>query len=128
MTVCASAEHDAGRTIDERTLERLCQDLDGNKSAVEGFVSTFIRLWPSRFSRVDGAARRADVTELLDSTLSIRSSSRMLGAVRLDEVAGDVERCGRAGNIAQVRVLVPELAATGQQTLAALKRLIASRH
>ncbi|SEB92096.1 hypothetical protein SAMN04489806_2129 [Paramicrobacterium humi] len=126
-TVCASSELNARVAVDARCLERLCADLGGDMAAIRGFVSTFMKLWPGRLARVTSAAERADFDDLLDSTLSIRSASRMLGAMRLDYVAEDVERSGRAGDISHVRCLIPSLATTGEQTLDALTGVLDAR-
>ncbi|PFG30651.1 Hpt domain-containing protein [Paramicrobacterium agarici] len=129
MSSSVISESEPHLTVDPQRLERLCADLDGDTEAVTGFISAFVRMWPARLDRVRGAVHRNDVEAILDSALSIRSSSGMIGAAQLGAVAVDVERCGRRGDVTGAHALIPRLSTAGSATVTVLSEmLVAGRY
>ncbi|WP_166980667.1 Hpt domain-containing protein [Paramicrobacterium fandaimingii] len=126
MGSCVTDEREAHVAVDPRYLEQLRAELDGDCVAVNGFVATFVSMWPNRLQRVTCATNDDNVGALVDSALSIRSSSAMVGAVRLNAVASDLEQLGRAGDLAGVRRLIPHLRTVGDRTIERLSQMLLS--
>lgn len=124
MGCCVMDEREAQADVDPKCLEWLCVELDGDRGAVNAFVATFVRMWPGRLQRVAVATQNGDVGDLIDSSLSIRSSCTMVGAIHLSSLALDLERLGRAGDLGQAQKLIPRLRTVGDRAVERLSNLI----
>ena len=95
--------------IDDSRLAGLAGALGGDVAAADRFVADFVTAWPERWDRVWSAVRSADTVELRAVLLSIRSSSSMLGAPALAQLATDLltelERYGAVHPDAVARLL-----------------------
>ncbi|WP_181034221.1 Hpt domain-containing protein [Arthrobacter sp. GMC3] len=98
------------------TLHSLEESLDGERALCRNFVCRYVEMWPQRFSRIHDAVTTGHQEAAMDAALSLRSSSMMVGAARLGELAGDLIQlleCGRAGAAAKK---LPALQLCGNQT------------
>lgn len=85
---------------------------------VRRFVQNFIFIWEDRYTRLRNASRARDRSAAIEVLLGIKTSSLMLGAVQLAELAGDLEarlRQGGSGRITPARLLA--LAECGNSTV-----------
>jgi HPt (histidine-containing phosphotransfer) domain-containing protein len=57
----------------------------------------------------------------MDAVLSLKNSAMMVGASRLAQLAVNLERLVKSGDLPAVRRLLPFVALTGDQTVCGLK-------
>lgn len=69
-----------------KTLLDLQESLDEDRLACRNFVARYVEIWPRRFERIHAAATAGNIEAALDSALSLRSASLMVGAARLGEL------------------------------------------
>ncbi|WP_092340312.1 Hpt domain-containing protein [Cryobacterium flavum] len=112
--------------VDPASLQRLRRDLGGDEAVQNRFVNDFLALWHSRESRLRTALASADLEEADVVLLSIRSSSRMLGAVRLENTAGRLQSTLKNRDLSGCRQQLPVLAEVGADTCLALSRHLAA--
>lgn len=72
------------------TLLSLQESLDGEKALCRNFVIRYVQMWPGRFERIQAAVANGDDVDAMDSALSLRSSSLMVGATRLGKLTDDL--------------------------------------
>lgn len=72
------------------TLLTLQDSLDGEKNVCRTFVDRYVEMWPGRFARLQAAVASGDNEQALDSALSLRSSSFMVGAAQLGALTDDL--------------------------------------
>jgi HPt (histidine-containing phosphotransfer) domain-containing protein len=81
--------------LDRAVLERLRDEVD-DENICKTFVRNFIALLPDRAAHVRLSLTTGDLSGALDAVLSLKTSSQMVGAERLAELAADLERSLRA--------------------------------
>lgn len=72
------------------TLRDLEESLFGERSLCRTFVCRYVEMWPGRFERIQDAVSTQDHDHAMDAALSLRSSSMMVGAVRLGELTTEL--------------------------------------
>jgi HPt (histidine-containing phosphotransfer) domain-containing protein len=107
--------------FDESALCELLTSLDGDLDAVIGFVSAFVRQWPSRLARIDDRMRAGDVDGALTAVLSLRVSSQMIGTTQLTSLSTELEHIVHEGDFVAGIDRVETLRVIGAQTLMALR-------
>jgi hypothetical protein len=100
------------RLLDEDALHSLLTAVGRDEAARTRFARDFVSLWETRVQRLANALDRRDAEETHVVLLSIRSSSRMIGAQIIDATATlmhssldrqDLEGCARhLGRLDQV--------------------------
>jgi HPt (histidine-containing phosphotransfer) domain-containing protein len=105
--------------IDHAVLAALRQDV--GEQVLQAFIRTYVDLLISRLGRIDqaiadgdGAAARLDVPDL-------RTSSAMLGAGRLAELADALEQLLGRGRIAAAGALLPTIRGEAAAVVLALR-------
>ena len=92
------------RLLDEDALRDLLNSLGRDEGARSRFARDFVSLWETRVQRLTNALRDRDAEETHVVLLSIRSSSKMIGAQIVDATASlmhssldrqDFEGCAR---------------------------------
>jgi HPt (histidine-containing phosphotransfer) domain-containing protein len=78
--------------LDQSVLSRLRAELDDDEGVWKVFVQNFIAALPQRTERLRLTLTTGDLTGALDATLSLKTSSQMVGAERLAGLALDLER------------------------------------
>lgn len=73
--------------VDPSLLQRMRLDFGGDETTPHRFVTDFLALWNDRELRLRTALASDDLEEAHVVLLSIRSSSQMLGAIRLEITA-----------------------------------------
>jgi hypothetical protein len=102
------------RLLDEDALTALLTSVGRDGGALSRFARDFVSLWETRVQRLTNALDRRDAEEAHVVLLSIRSSSKMIGAQVVEATASlmhssldrlDMERCaqhlGRLGQVGQ---------------------------
>lgn len=98
--------------LDAGVLEKLRSELEYD----EGIWLTFLRSYIGELARRNGRLRLAltsgDSAGAMDATLSLRTSSEMVGAERLAAIAVDLQRSLRETAPDDAAIVLPRLAAT----------------
>jgi HPt (histidine-containing phosphotransfer) domain-containing protein len=81
--------------LDPAVLERLREELEGDEGVWRVFVQNFIGYLPERIERLRQTLTTGDFRGAMDAVLSLKTSSQMVGAERLAEMAIDLERALR---------------------------------
>ncbi|MDJ0338421.1 hypothetical protein [Cryobacterium sp. PH31-O1] len=110
--------------VDPAPLQRLSSDLGGDVAVQHRFVNDFLALWHTRELRLRTAIAAADLEDADIVLLSIRSSSKMLGAVRLDHTASQLHSTVKDKDLSGCRRQLPHLSEVGVDTCMALSRHI----
>jgi hypothetical protein len=81
--------------LDPAALDRLRDELDDDEGVWGVFVRNFIAQLPQRTEKLRLALTTGDLAGSLDAVLSLKTSSQMVGAERLAELAMGLERSVR---------------------------------
>ncbi|SEE63901.1 Hpt domain-containing protein [Arthrobacter alpinus] len=98
------------------TLHSLEESLDGERTLCRNFVCRFIEMWPGRFERIQEAVTAGHDEDAMDSALSLRSSSLMVGAARLGQITSELIRLLECGSHAAAEKKLLALQTCGNQT------------
>ena len=75
---------DAVPTLDRRSMEELIREL-GHEAAV-AFAAAYRQMLPARVQRIGNALRNLDRDAAMDAALSLKTSSLMIGALRMAQI------------------------------------------
>ena len=75
-----------------------------------------ITIWPGRFERIHAAVLAGHREDAMDAVLSLRSSSMMVGAARLGEMATDLILLLKGGRCAAAAEKLTALQLCGNET------------
>lgn len=98
---------------------------DVGDSAHSAFLDGYVRMWPHRYSRLTAAIKDRDREQAMNIARSIRSSSHMLGALRVSRLASAMEQALRKRRFQAAGDLLHELESCGDTTV---RQLSASVH
>lgn len=107
--------------LDLTVLQELEEDMGGSGVA-RAFAKDYIGIWEKRLAYLQQSIAENDPELAMDAVLSLKNSAFMVGGSRLASLAVESERLIRAADLPAVRELLPVIAQTGAQTVAALKR------
>ena len=107
--------------IDHAVLTALRQDI--GDQVLRSFIRTYIDLLIIRLAHIDRAIGRRDCADALQEVPDLRTSSAMLGAVRLAELAGALERFLIQGRIPGAAGLLPGIRAEAAAVVIALRAI-----
>jgi len=102
-------------------IDELTQELNGRNDLALEFVSGFAVMWPTRLERLSQAVSAEDFTSCRDAVGSIRTSSAMIGAERLEYVARRIEQLVHADDYDACRGELSRLEAVGADTVDELR-------
>lgn len=94
--------------VDRQTLDRLEDQLD-DPTAVRSFVLDFVQAWDERYLRLSTDIQQHSSVGALDAILSIKTTSTMVGAVRLAQLASGIEDLIRVDEFSAAAELLPRL-------------------
>jgi HPt (histidine-containing phosphotransfer) domain-containing protein len=97
--------------LDQAALHRLRVELNDNEDMWKIFVTNFIAYLPARTEKLRVALTTGDCSGALDAVLGLKTSSQMVGAERLAELAVSLEQSIRTDSIADPGRVLPRLAA-----------------
>ena len=89
--------------MDPAALQELGSQLD-SPAVAKGFARDYAKMWDQRYHRSPSSLDRGDEAAALDAVLSLKTSSAMVGGVRLAELAGELEDAirGRDADLARL--------------------------
>ena len=106
----------AAPLVDPAALQDLGEQL--NSAAVaKGFARDYAQMWDQRYDALATALDRRDQAAALDAVLSLKTSSSMVGGLRLAELAADLEEAIRSGHLAEAASRLDDVAARGSETV-----------
>jgi HPt (histidine-containing phosphotransfer) domain-containing protein len=108
-------------TIDLLTFEKLRNDVGAE--FVGELLATYCNETPQLIAKLQHALDVNDAGAFRQAAHSIKSTSLTFGALSLGEMAKELERLGRAGDLAGAREKVDQLAAEYDRAQQALKDL-----
>ncbi|VXB76428.1 HPt (Histidine-containing phosphotransfer) domain-containing protein [Arthrobacter sp. 9AX] len=98
--------------LDSAVLHRLYEDLDNDEGVWKVFIRDFVALLPSRLESLRLAMTTGDSAGAMAAVLSLKTSSQMVGAERLADLALELERLIRQKAFdGDPSVVLPRLAA-----------------
>src|SRR6478609_3866224 len=106
----------AAPLVDPAALQDLGAQLD-TPAVAKGFARDYTRMWDQRYRSLASALERGDLAGSMDAVLSLKTSSAMVGGLRLAQLAGELENALRAGDIGRALSLLRDVAARGGETV-----------
>ncbi|UYY80893.1 Hpt domain-containing protein [Arthrobacter sp. YA7-1] len=100
---------------------QLLEDQVDNPLIARTFAGDFAKLWAKRYEILATAVERGDMAAALNAVLSLRTSSIMVGGVRLAVLAAQLEERIRKSELREARPLLKEVAECGHLTVQELK-------
>ena len=100
---------------------QLLEDQVDNPSIARSFAGDFAKLWGMRYEVLAAAVGRGDEAAALDAVLSLRTSSAMVGGVRLARLAAKLEGFLRTNDFLAARGLLHEVGECGRLTVGELR-------
>jgi len=107
---------DAPPLVDPAALQDLGAQLD-SPSVAKGFARDYTRMWDQRYRSLASALKRGDHAGSMDAVLSLKTSSAMVGGLRLAQLAGELEDAIRAGDMDRALSLLGDVAERGDETV-----------
>lgn len=77
-------------------LFRLAEDFDSDAVAIS-YAETFLQLLPERIGRLLAAVCQGDTAVAMDTVLSLKVRSHMLGGLAMERSCRELQRCLRDG-------------------------------
>lgn len=102
--------------VDPSALRELGSELD-SPAVAKGFARDFTNMWDRRYQSLATSLASGDEAAALDAVLSLKTSSAMVGGVRLTELARDLEDAIRVRDADRARLLLHEVAESGNETV-----------
>lgn len=110
----------SGQIVIDRTAQRVLVEQHGSAGARE-FVARYLATLDDRLYLLRAALAAQDTARALVALRGLRSTSAMVGATDLAELADRLEPPLRNGNFRHVREVLPELVDVAAQTATALR-------
>ena len=102
--------------VDPSALQELGAQLD-SPAVAKGFARDYTNMWDRRYHCLANSLDSGDGAAALDAVLSLKTSSAMVGGVRLAELAGELEDAIRVRDTDRARLLLHEIAESGNETI-----------
>lgn len=99
---------------------------DDNGAFLRELISIFLADTPPRLAEVERALAANDAASLVQAAHSIKGAAGNFGANRFARCARDIEALGKAGDLAPVHALIPELRAAYDAVRVEMERIHAS--
>ena len=102
--------------VDPAALQDLGAQLD-SPAVAKGFARDYTKMWDQRYQTLASALERGDLARSMDAVLSLKTSSAMVGGLRLAQLAGELENALRAGDMGHALALLRDVAERGDETV-----------
>lgn len=110
----------AAPLVDPAALQQLGLQLE-SPAVAKGFARDYAKMWDQRYDTLSSAVVRRDQAAALDAVLSLKTSSAMVGGVRLAQLASELESAVRDGDMDQAQSLLGAVAERGGETVEELQ-------
>ena len=108
-------------------FEELTAELEGRSDLGIDFVAGWAVMWPTRSSRLERAIAAEQPAAIRDAIGSLRVSSAMVGAARLEQAATDLEQSLAGDDLEVCRAQLPLVIAIGRETVDLLRKEVSVR-
>ncbi|ATG53776.1 glycosyl transferase [Brachybacterium ginsengisoli] len=108
-------------------LEELSAELEGRSDLGIDFVAGWAIMWPTRASRLERAVAAEDPSAIRDAIGSLRVSSAMVGAARLEQASIGLEQAVARDALEECRDRLPVVLAIGRETVDMLRKEVSVR-
>ena len=112
----AAVEETAPPLVDPAALQELGSQLD-SPAVAKGFARDYAKMWDHRYQSLAMSLDNGDDAVALDAVLSLKTSSAMVGGVRLAGLAGELEDAIRVRDTNRARTLLRAVAESGNDTV-----------
>ena len=120
-TAAKDTAHDtAPPLVDHSALQELGSQLE-SPAVARGFARDYTNMWDRRYQSLATSLDSGDEAAALDAVLSLKTSSAMVGGVRLAELARELEDAIRVRDAGLARLLLQEVAESGDDTVEELQ-------
>jgi HPt (histidine-containing phosphotransfer) domain-containing protein len=102
--------------VDPAALQDLGAQLD-SPAVAKGFARDYTKMWDQRYRTLASALERGDLAGSMDAVLSLKTSSAMVGGLRLAQLAGELENALRASDMGHAQALLRDVAERGGETV-----------
>lgn len=101
----------------EETLERM----SGDRELLANLFQLFVDDVPKKLASVDASIQEGDMYQIERTAHSLKGASATVGAVRLSQIAADLEQAARGGRNEEMALLRQEVDQAWAQTLVVLR-------
>lgn len=112
----AEAKDTAPPLVDPTALQELGSQLE-SPAVAKGFARDYTNMWDRRYQSLASSLGSGDEAAALDAVLSLKTSSAMVGGVRLAGLARELEDAIRVRDADRARLLLQEVAESGHETV-----------
>ncbi len=102
--------------VDPAALQDLGVQLD-DPGVAKDFARDYTKMWQQRYRSLASALAGSDEVAALDAVLSLKTSSEMVGGIRLARLAAELEQAVLGGDMGRARSLLGEVAERGSETV-----------
>jgi HPt (histidine-containing phosphotransfer) domain-containing protein len=107
--------------LDAQVLAELRESVGGDEEFIADLVATYVTEGDSHLAAMQQAAAARDAAAIVRPAHTLKSSSAALGALRLAQVAREIEMAGRAGEVDGLDRRVDDAQAAWDETLSAMR-------
>ena len=111
---------DEAPVLDPAVLDELRDSVGGDEEFIADLVATYVTEGSGHLSEMQSAAAAADAAAIVRPAHTLKSSSAALGAMRLSEIAREIEFAGRAGSADGLVERVAAANSAWDETMAAM--------
>ena len=102
--------------VDPSALQDLGSQLD-SPAVAQGFARDYSKMWDQRYQSLAKSLESGDEAAALDAVLSLKTSSAMVGGIRLAALARELEDAIRVRDDDRARLLLHQVAESGNDTV-----------
>src|SRR3954464_13846106 len=108
---------DEAPVLDPAVLDELRASVGGDEDFIADGVATYVSEGSGHVSEMHAAAAAGDAAAIVRPAHTLKSSSAALGAMRLAQIAREIEMAGREGNAAGLVELVAAARTAWDETM-----------
>jgi HPt (histidine-containing phosphotransfer) domain-containing protein len=108
--------------LDRSVLDELRDSVGGDELFIADLAATYLAEGPGHLAAMQAAAAAGDAAAIVRPAHTLKSSSAALGAMRLSELAREIEFAGRNGEVADLASRVATASSTWAATVEEMKR------
>jgi HPt (histidine-containing phosphotransfer) domain-containing protein len=108
---------DLAPVLDRSVLAELRESVGDDDAFIADLVATYVAEGRDHLGAMDAAAAAGDAAAIVRPAHTLKSSSAALGALRLAQIAREIEMAGRAGDAADLATRVADARAAWDATV-----------
>src|SRR3954454_15559292 len=111
---------DGAPVLDPAVLDELRDSLAGDEECIADLVATYVNEGSGHLNEMQTAAAAGDAAGIVRPAHTLKSSSAALGAMRLSQIAREIEFAGREGDASGLLERVAAASSAWDETMAAM--------